>query len=337
MANKKDTQSDMYMLTINNPLDYDMSHHQIKSILINKFKTIIYFCMADEKGSTLHTHVFACFSSRVRFSTIQRHFPHANITTVKGTVSETVNYIMKSGKWENDLKHETKIEGTFESWGEQPPDSRGKNRDMTELYHMVSNGLSNAEIIAKNQDYILQIDKIDKLRTILLTERYKNIRRLDLKVCYIYGATGTGKTRGVLDKHGNSEVYRVTDYLHPFDSYACQRVILFDEFRSGIRISEMLEYADIYPVELPARFSNKFACYDIVYIVSNWSLEEQYKEVQHSNPESWRAFLRRIHEVRYHHEDGQIDIYDSVEKYMKRNETFHDTTKSEEKDLPFNN
>lgn len=62
---------------------------------------------------------------------------------------------------------------------------------------------------------------------------------------YISGATGTGKTRGVLEKNGYSNVYRVTDYLHPFDSYNGQPVIAFDEFRSSLRIKEMLLFCDI--------------------------------------------------------------------------------------------
>lgn len=90
---------------------------------------------------------------------------------------------------------------------------------------------------------------------------------------YISGATGTGKTRGVLEKNGYSNVYRVTDYLHPFDSYNGQPVIAFDEFRSSLRIKEMLLFCDIYPIELPSRYTNKYACYNKVYIISNWSLE----------------------------------------------------------------
>lgn len=46
----------------------------------------------------------------------------------------------------------------------------------------------------------------------------------------------------------------------------------------------MLQYCDIYPIQLPARYANKFACYETVYIISNWSLEDQYKEVQKDNP-----------------------------------------------------
>ena len=68
----------------------------------------------------------------------------------------------------------------------------------------------------------------------------------------------------------------------------------------------MLNYCDIYPIDLPARYANRFACYETVYIISNWELEQQYKEVQEDNPESWRAFLRRIHEVRIYDRDGKV-------------------------------
>ena len=85
----------------------------------------------------------------------------------------------------------------------------------------------------------------------------------------------------------------------------------------------MLNYCDIYPISLPARYSNKVACYETVYILSNTSLESQYQEVQKEEPETWAAFLRRIHEVRIYGHDGTITIYDSVEKYMRRNEMFH--------------
>ena len=215
------------------------------------------------------------------------------------------------------------------------PIQKGKKPEMEELYEMVKNGYSNAEILAINNDYILQIDKLDKLRTMLLTEKYKDTRRTELRVIYICGATGTGKTRGVLDKHGDSNVYRVTYYEHPFDGYSCQPVLAFDEFRSQLRISDMLQYCDIYPIELGARYSNKYACYETVYIISNWELEKQYLQVQADSAESWNAFLRRIHKVIVYHEDMTITKYDSVKEYMNRNEQFHEISTIEQMDLPF--
>ncbi len=328
-----DTQSNMYQLTINAPKEKGYEHEKIVSIITNNFKTMQYFCMADEMGSCFHTHIFVVFSSRVRFSTVKKQFPEAHIEKCKGTVSDNVNYIKKTGKWEIDEeKQETKIEGSFEEYGTKPPDSKGKRNDMSVLYQMITDNMTNAEIIATNQDYILQIDKLDKIRTTILTERFKETIRLDMEVIYISGVTGTGKTRGVYEENGYTNVYRVTDYLHPFDGYNCQPVICFDEFRSSIRLKDMLMYCDIYPLELPSRFSNKFACYNKVYIVSNWSLEKQYHEVQNDDSESWEAFLRRIHKVYVYRKDGNIDKYDSVKEYLERSEFIEVEDCS---DLPF--
>lgn len=251
----------MYQLTINAPKEKGWTHEHILEVMRGNFKTLVYICMADEQGSCYHTHIFVVFASRVRFSMVKRYFEEAHIEKCKGSVSDNVNYVKKTGKRETDeSKQEKKIEGTFEEYGTQPPDSKGKRSDMSELYQMVMDNMTNAEILAQNQDYILQIDKIDKVRTTILTEKYKET------------------------------------------------------------LKEMLLYCDIYPIELPSRYANKFACYNKVYIVSNWSLEKQYTEVQREDRESWEAFLRRIHRVIIYSKDGSIQEYDSVKAYLEKNE-----------------
>lgn len=330
----KDLQRSHWMMTLNNPLDSGFDHTAIKKTLVENFPTVDYFAMVDEQGSTFHTHVFSHFTSRVRFSKIKKYFPTAHIDAVKGTASECITYLKKDGKWLDDAsKQEQKIEGSFEEWGKVPPDKGRKS--LTELYELVKAGYNNAEIIAENQDYILMLDKIDLLRTTLLTEKYKNHRRLNLKVIYSSGDTGKGKSRDILDKHGDANVYRVTEYKHPFDGYACQSVISFEEYRSQFMISDILNYCDIYPIQLPARYANKYMCADTIYITSNWPLEEQYRGVQVDSPDTWKAFLRRIHEVRIYHEDGTVTVYDSVDKYMNRDIEFHTMTEGEQLALPF--
>ena len=172
---------------------------------------------------------------------------------------------------------------------------------------------------------ILYMDKIEKIRQAFLNEKFKGKRRLDLHVTYIWGATGRGKTRSIMDAYGDSNVYRVIENGggHPFDQYDGHAVIVFEEFRSSFKISDMLNYLDVYPVTLPARYCNKVVCYNRVFITTNIPLEEQYQEVQKESPETWAAFLRRIHEVQVYLEDGTIVKYDSVEKYLNRNKDFH--------------
>jgi len=127
---------------------------------------------------------------------------------------------------------------------------------------------------------------------------------------YIFGATGTGKTRFVMDGFGGySNVYAVNNYKHPFDGYAGESVMLFDEFSSNVRIQDMNNYLDGYPIALPARYSNKQACYEQVFIISNIPLKYQYTQVQEHFPEIWNAFLRRIHRVIHFHKDGSRHEY----------------------------
>ncbi len=307
-----------YLVTINNPEKHGFTHSKIKETLITNFPTLQFFCMADEIGlkeHTKHTHMYVTFTSRVRLKTVKKHFPPAHIDIARASAEANIDYVKKSGRWEGTEKEETKVEGTYEEWG-KPPKQKGRNQDLAELYELVSAGYSNAQILAINHDYILQIDKMDKLRTTLLIEKYKNTRRLDLKVIYVQGKTSLGKTRDILDTFGDANVHRVTDYTHKFDNYCTHPVILFEEFRSQIQIYEMLCYCDIYPVELPSRYHNKFACYHTVYIASNWPLEDQYRDIQVNQPDTYQAFLRRISNVKVYNSNGTITNYPSVSDYM---------------------
>ena len=82
-----------------------------------------------------------------------------------------------------------------------------------------------------------------------------------------------------------------------FDGYHGQEVLVFEEFSRQVPIEDMLNYLDIYPLSSPARYNDKTACYTTVYITSNLPLEKQYRGEQWDRPETWRAFLRRIHNV----------------------------------------
>ncbi len=333
----KNIQRHAFQLTINNPADYGYDHTAIKKLCVTSFSTLKYFCMADETGKngTPHTHIYICFSSRVRWAKVKKAFPEAHIEVAHGSAEENIMYIKKDGKWRDTEKEETRIEGSYEEWGE-PPKQKGNNQDMAELYQLIKAGYTDSEIFEINNDYIKEVDRINKVRTTILVDKYKGTRR-NIHVVYISGATGTGKTRGVLDTHGDSNVYRVSDYDHPFDQYACQSVLCLDEFRSNLRLSDMLNYCDIYPIQLPSRYSNKVACYETVYIVSNWDLEKQYPDCKKNDKESYDAFLRRIHEVRVYNADGTIDTYNSVKEYMYRNTPLKEITKCEQQKLPFTN
>ena len=186
---------------------------------------------------------------------------------------------------------------------------------MSHLIDNIQAGMTTAEIIRENPNMAFKVHEIDDLRQVLLTEKYlPKFRKVE--VYYLYGASGTGKTRGIFEQHPSADICRVTNYRATkgisFDVYHGQKVLVFEEFSGQIPIEEMLNYLDVYPLHLPARYSDRMACYTTVYITSNLPLEEQYRSAQEYKPETWRAFLRRIHHVVEYLPDGSTVIHKEV-------------------------
>lgn len=297
--NNNNRRSRKYQLTFNNPQKHKNCSHEAIKEKLEKWENIVYWCMCEEVGKTPHTHLFFQCRNPIYFSSVKKTFPTAHIEEAAGTAEENRAYIRKEGKWQDTQKEETNRIETFEEEGNIPRYGQGRRNDLANLYQMIKDGYSNVEILEINPDNILNLQHIDKARLEILSSRYKSERRTDIKVTYVQGETGFGKSRDILDSHGDVNVYRATDYKHPFDSYAGEDVLVLEEFRSDLPIGNMLNYLDIYPVQLPARYNNRQACYNFVYIVSNWRLEEQYYNIRQEQPETYQAFLRRIKRLEY--------------------------------------
>ena len=303
------TQSRKWSLVINNPQECGLDHGAIVEIL-RKFSPA-YFCMADEIATTgtYHTHIFLYSPSPIRFSTIKNRFPTAHIDKTYGSAKENRDYIRKEGKWAETDKAETKVPDTFLEWGDMPAEKEEKTPQMYKLIQEVRDGISTANIIEGSPNLAFRVRDIDTLRQTLLSDRYASENR-KIEVWYIFGASGTGKTRGIYERHNAKDICRITNYRNgrgiSFDGYTGQDVLVFEEFHSQIPIEDMLNYLDIYPLSLPARYSDRVACYTRVYITSNLPLEKQYRNVQWDSLETWRAFIRRIHKVLEYRADGSV-------------------------------
>ena len=326
MEEKKDTQARAWQLTINNPKDKNMRHEAIKGVL-TAIPSMMYWCMCDEIGAegTPHTHIFFKVRNAMKFSTLKNKFPAAHIEKAQGTPEENRKYIRKEGKWAESEKKETNLPETFEEWGELPQGHKGQRTDLQFMYNLVKDGLSNAEILEQCPDTAIKyLDKLNRLRHDYLTDYFKSTRRLDLKVNYITGKTGMGKSRDILDEFGDENVYRATDYQHPFDSYQLEPVMVFEEFRSSLRLQDMLNYLDIYPVTLPARYSPKIGCFSTVFVVSNWTFEQQYSEIQkdHEQQATYKAWVRRFNGFVKEYTDSGIITYPTLQEYLNRKNNF---------------
>ena len=312
MGKEYDPQMRKVVIVINNPVTYGFDHERIKSLCLKSKPT--YFCLSDEIGAegTLHTHIYITAESPMRFSTLKRRFPVAHIEAAYGTSAENRDYICKLGKWTDTDKAGTCVADSFYEWGILPVEEAEKHPKMYQLLVDVEAGKSTAEIIRNNPGYAFKSKEIDLIREVLRSDKYLKENR-NVTVHYHYGATGTGKTRGIYERHSKAEVCRITHHGRygelRFDAYHGQRVLVIEEFASQIPIEVLLNLLDIYPLMLPARYNDRVACYDTVYITSNLPLDKQYVMVQQERPETWKAFNRRINNIVEFLADGSTIVH----------------------------
>lgn len=313
----KSSQFRKFLLTIQNSAARGYSHETIRDILGSL--NVDYACMSDEIATTgtPHTHVFFYRKGAIREDTIRRKFPGVHFDNCYGSCQENRAYVAKEGKWAETEKAETSVPGTFEEFGELPTEREECAPHNSDLIAAIEAGQSTAEIIRNRPKYVFRSNDIDTLRQTLTTERFMKENR-DLNVTYIFGPTGVGKTRGIYAAHPAAEICRITNYGTPsngikFDAYHGHPVMVFEEFHSQISLPDMLNFLDIYPLMLPARYSDRVACYTTVYLTSNIPLSAQYYGERHSSPATWAAFVRRIHRVIEYLEDGTTIEHDPSE------------------------
>jgi hypothetical protein len=87
------------------------------------------------------------------------------------------------------------------------------------------------------------------------------------KVYWIYGPSGTGKTKYVVDRE--PELFISSDGLKWFDGYNNQPTVLFDDFRSShIDFAFMLRLLDGYPVRVQVKGSSRQFNAKSIYITT---------------------------------------------------------------------
>lgn len=317
----KDSVSRSWFAVFNNPANhgYDGEPHEIceklKSEWIGDSSTrsgAWAYCVSAD--GLHHVHMVLEDKKYMRWSAVKKSYAVGmHFKATRGTKAQAEDYIYKRGEFEEKGEQilYTCVHGEIQG-------NQGARNDIRAMYELIKSGCSDFEIIEENPRYMMYLDKIASCREMLRYEEFKNKRRLDMHVEYWFGAPGTGKTSGILDKYGDSNVYVVSDYKHPWDNYRGEDVVLFDDFDCAkIDAPALLRWLDVYPLQLPCRYNNKTACFTKVYFTSNLPLEDQYKYIQKEQPVIWEALCRRIHAVKEFRKDGKTKVYDSVSDYLR--------------------
>ena len=261
-----------------------------------RFERIRYCYEIGNDTGMPHWHFLLQNSDKaVRFDSVKSLVPFGRIESWRegAKLVDYLDYMDKDGSGSGTPREE--FEEPCEA--KEGYSGKGSRTDWAVVREMFSSGATLDEVICVYPHLSLNVGALEKLRATILGSRWSCCLRKDIEVTYIFGEAGTGKSRYVLEREGLGNVFRVTDYRHPFDGYESQAAICFEEFRNSLPFEQMLNYLDIYPCELPSRYANKPACYKRVYIVSNWAYEEQYKTIRETHTDSIAAWDRRIHNI----------------------------------------
>lgn len=114
-------------------------------------------------------------------------------------------------------------------------------------------------------------------------------------VTWIYGPTGTGKTRFVFDNEPLEHLWLASNDLKWFDGYSGQPAVLMDDFRGNFcSFHSLLRYLDRYPMRVPVK--GGFVVWNPlrIYITSSRHPSQIYQVDEDVN-----QLLRRITVIRY--------------------------------------
>jgi len=267
--------------------------YQSAQEFFKKIEFIDYVCFQYEQGASGNKHLqgFMHFSRPMDFKVVKRIFPTIHLDRCNGSNSENRAYCMKEN---------TKIAG-YEFFEHGLMVEERQRTDIINFKEAVKNNMPFSELLDEFPHHAINsINKIPVIQQKLLEEKFGNIDR-DMRVSYIYGQSGVGKTtfpRRVLGM-SYKDMYKVSDYgTGKFDGYLDQDMLIFDEFLGQLPITFMNDILRGQPASLPARFTNRVACFTKVLIISNYPLDKQYQKERADGKEpSFEAFLTRFHEI----------------------------------------
>lgn len=120
---------------------------------------------------------------------------------------------------------------------------------------------------------------------------YKGPTWRDVKVYWLYGDAGTGKTRSAYES--NPELYCLFSQSPEWwDGYTGEDTVLIDEYRGDMPIHRLLRVIDGYRLQLPVKGGSTWMLATTIYITSNFPPEYFAQGV------NLRALTRRLTEVK---------------------------------------
>jgi len=270
-----------------------------------------WLCYGEEVGANGTPHLQGAFSvsgnQAIAYSSMHK-FPgmaRAHFIKSMGTCQQNIDYCFKG-----DLSHSDYMTGgkrLHPQWGRNAvtyfkgtPPEPGKSHKLRDAANQIISGSKVADL-AQTEEYASTCAQYT--RGLLYVESCNVPARIGPpKVFWLYGSTGTGKTRcavefGKLDgsywkSGGNSTV---GSGLRWFDGYSGQRVAILDDFRpKGCRFDFLLQLLDRYPFRVEFKTGSIEWVPQYIFITTPKSISKTFENRKKHIPEDIGQLRRRI-------------------------------------------
>lgn len=282
IRNGQSRSSTAFLITLNQIEYFD----EIQEYLLS-LKNLSYAIAGKELAPTTghpHIHIFCQFSKSCRLS-IQK-LMGAHIDKCMGTPLQNKVYVEKGGDiiWE---------EGEF------------KRRGYYTLKEIKQMPLEERENLP-----FIYYKMIKELNSDSANNMYVNETRKQIKVYYISGRSGIGKTRFAHLLIGK-EAYNPVKYENGFwmGVTGSTRIALYDDWRdTHMRPSEFLNFVDYNKHVLNIKGGYKINQYTLIIITTIFRLEDIYKDLQDECRIQWTRRVKEIYLCEYKNKERENQI-----------------------------
>lgn len=230
------------------------------------------------KTKTPHLQGFVIFKGSKSFKKAKHILPDkVNIRQAKGTPLQASVYCIK--------------DGDYQEKGPRPK-TQGSRSDIDRTKEIVQETSSIRAVLD-------DVFNFQCVRTAEIYLKYKEKPRpiQPIKVIWLYGPSGVGKSKYVWDRHNIDDVYQPISYKW-WEGYDAHSVVLIDDIRGDFcKFHELLKLLDIYPFRVESKGGSRQVQFHTLYITCPYEPSNLYHNVSEDMVQLERRITQIIHLV----------------------------------------
>lgn len=262
-----------FQVTLNEVEKYEELTRYLKGF--NSFRYLISCLETAPETGHKHNHIFVCYAQPV--SLTMKKMCGSHVEVCRGSVDSNVDYIKKEG-------------AIIEEVGNQP--HQGRMHSVGELQVM------------KDPSSLLgfEIKAWEKARSLNQRCTLEDIYKPNIKVYYVHGASGSGKTKWVFNKllelglNGQFDRVKYSNgFWNGVSEDGISKAAWYDDFRdSSMPVQEFINFIDYYANQMNVKGSHVLNRYQFIFLTSVQDIEDIYKNVSGEPRAQW---MRRVEQI----------------------------------------